>query len=101
MMRRAVRHLLSVIIPSVDDPVQTEEVLMLLHGARGVRLRRGDNLSEMILITFWRCAHIKVGGVSAVVRLSLPLKFMTGTSAWRADRACLISDPFGPPAASL
>lgn len=62
MMRRAVRHLLSVIIPSVDDPVQTEEVLMLLHGARGVLLRRGDNLSEMILITFWRCAHIKVGG---------------------------------------
>lgn len=35
---------------------------MLPHGARGVRLRRGDNLSEMILITFWRCAHIKVGG---------------------------------------
>lgn len=63
MMRRAVRRLLSVIMRLVDDPIQTEGVLMLLHGARRARLRWGDNLSVMILITFWRCAHIKGGGI--------------------------------------
>lgn len=61
MMKQAVRRLLSVIMRLVDDPVQTEEVLMLLHGAHRARLQCGDNLSVMILITFWRCVHIKVG----------------------------------------
>lgn len=100
MMRWAIRCLLSVIIRAVDDPVQAESVWCFSTLRESGRQREGDDLSEIILITFSRCAQIKVG-VSAVAQLRLPLKFMTQMGMRQADRACLISYPFGPPAAGL
>lgn len=98
MMRWAILCLLSVIIHPGDDTVHREGAFDASpYSAYG---REIHNSSEMILITFSKCAQIKVG-VSAVTQQRLLLKFKIHMDTRQADKACLISYPFGPKAASL
>lgn len=99
MMRWAILCLLSVIIHPGDDTVHRESVWCFSTFWIAYR-REIHNSSKIILITFSKCAQIKVGA-SAVTQQRLLLKFKIHTDTRQADEACLISYPFGPKAASL